>query len=177
MPRWNPAVESRLNEQPTRTSNASLELRRLDAGPPSEQTLDDRTCSRVHQDAVRDDAPNVHHRAGTGAATPREMIVESPAPAGRLLIVDDESTLVTALLSTLREHGYTAIGATTPTDALEIIKRQPVDVMLTDLHLPEMDGIALLRAALQIDPGLSVIMMTGFGTIDTAVDAMKAGAV
>src|SRR5688572_2767485 len=105
------------------------------------------------------------------------MIVETPAPAGRLLIVDDESILVTALLSTLREHGYTAIGATTPTDALEIIKRQPVDVMLTDLHLPEMDGIALLRAALKVDPGLTVIMMTGFGTIDTAVDAMKSGAV
>jgi signal transduction histidine kinase len=49
--------------------------------------------------------------------------------------------------------------------------------MLTDLHLPEMDGIMLLRAALEIDPGLIGIMMTGFGTIDTAVDAMKAGAV
>jgi hypothetical protein len=94
-----------------------------------------------------------------------------------LLIVDDESSLVTALLSTLRDHGYTAAGATTPTDALELIRRQPFDVMLTDLHLPEMDGIALLRAARAIDPTLSVIMMTGFGTIDTAVDAMKAGAV
>ena len=99
------------------------------------------------------------------------------ATSGRLLIVDDESTLVAALLSTLREEGYSATGATTPTDALEIIRRQQFDVMLTDLHLPEMDGIALLRAAMAIDPKLIVIMMTGFGTIDTAVDAMKAGAV
>jgi hypothetical protein len=105
------------------------------------------------------------------------MSDQSSTPRTRLLIVDDESTLVTALLSTLREHGYAATGATTPTDALELIRTQPFDVMLTDLHLPEMDGIALLRAALEVDPGLTVIMMTGFGTIDTAVDAMKAGAV
>jgi signal transduction histidine kinase len=105
------------------------------------------------------------------------MSEPAPVSSGRLLIVDDEATLVTALLSTLREHGYTATGATTPGDALEVIRRQPVDVMLTDLHLPEMDGIALLRAALEIDPSIMVIMMTGFGTIDTAVDAMKAGAV
>ena len=104
--------------------------------------------------------------------------MSTPVPTtGRLLIVDDETTLVTALLSTLRESGYTAIGATSPGDALAILRRQPVDVMMTDLHLPEMDGIALLRAALEIDPTLTVIMMTGFGTIDTAVDAMKAGAV
>jgi signal transduction histidine kinase len=105
------------------------------------------------------------------------MSAEASVSPGRLLIVDDESTLVTALLSTLREHGYTATGATTPSDALELIRQKRFDVMLTDLHLPEMDGIALLRAALEIDPTLIVIMMTGFGTIDTAVDAMKAGAV
>lgn len=98
-------------------------------------------------------------------------------PFGRLLIVDDETTLVAALFSTLQEEGYQARGVTTPGEALEIIRRREVDVMLTDLHLPGMDGIALLRAALEIDPSLIVIMMTGFGTIDTAVDAMKAGAV
>jgi signal transduction histidine kinase len=105
------------------------------------------------------------------------MKTDEPQQAGKLLVVDDESALVTALLSTLREEGYAATGATTPTDALELIRRQSFDVMLTDLHLPEMDGIALLRAAHELDPALSVIMMTGFGTIDTAVDAMKAGAV
>src|SRR5688500_2074645 len=105
------------------------------------------------------------------------MKPDASGESGRLLIVDDESALVTALVSTLREHGYTAVGATTPTDALELIRRQRFDIMLTDLHLPEMDGIALLREAQAIDPTLSVVMMTGFGSIDTAVDAMKAGAV
>ena len=97
------------------------------------------------------------------------MTENEPVTGGSLLVVDDEATLVTALLSTLREQGYTVTGVTTPGDALEIIRRQPVDVMLTDLHLPEMDGIALLRAALEIDPAIMVILMTGFGTIDTAV--------
>jgi two-component system, sensor histidine kinase and response regulator len=100
-----------------------------------------------------------------------------PVLPGRLLVVDDEPGLVTALLSTLREHGYEAVGATNPADALARLRRERFDVMLTDVHLPEMDGVALLRAALAIDPGLIGIMMTGHGVVDTAVDAMKAGAV
>lgn len=100
-----------------------------------------------------------------------------PGARGKLLVVDDETNLVTALLSTLREEGYTASGAANPSDALELLRRERFDVLLTDLHLPEMDGIALLRAALEIDPALGVIMMTGHGSIDTAVDAMKAGAI
>jgi CheY-like chemotaxis protein len=93
-----------------------------------------------------------------GAEKSRLMTAEAALSPGRILIVDDEASLVTALLSTLREHGYTVVGATMPGDALEILRRQPIDVMLTDLHLPEMDGIALLRAALEIEPGLSVIL-------------------
>ncbi len=95
---------------------------------------------------------------------------------GRLLVVDDETSLVSALLATLRESGYTAVGVTNPTDALRLLRAERFDVLISDLHLPDMDGIELLRAALQIDPSLIVIMMTGHGTIDTAVEAMKAGA-
>jgi signal transduction histidine kinase len=104
--------------------------------------------------------------------------MSEPVPTpGKVLVVDDETTLVTALLSTLRESGYVAVGATTPSDALAQLRSEHFDILLTDLHLPEMDGIALLKEALAVDPGLSVIMMTGHGTIDTAVDAMKAGAI
>ncbi len=101
----------------------------------------------------------------------------APAIAGRLLVVDDEPGLVLALLDILREHGYDAIGASTPADALERLRTGRFDVMLTDVRLPEMDGVALLRAALEIDPELIGIMMTGHAAVDTAVDAMKAGAV
>lgn len=105
------------------------------------------------------------------------MSESPPGQAGRLLIVDDETALVTALTSTLRDEGYVVWGAANPADALEIVRRERLDVILTDLHLPQMDGIALLRAALEIDPTLMGILMTGHGSIDTAVDAMKAGAV
>jgi signal transduction histidine kinase len=98
-------------------------------------------------------------------------------PPVRVLVLDDETALVNALLSTLRENGYEAAGATTPTQALERLKARRFDVVLTDLHLPEMDGIAFIGAAHAIDPELIAVMMTGHGSIDTAVDAMKAGAV
>jgi two-component system OmpR family response regulator len=65
------------------------------------------------------------------------MSADDSGPRGRLLIVDDESTLVAALVSTLREHGYTVTGATTPNDALGLMRQQQFDVMLTDLHLPK----------------------------------------
>lgn len=94
----------------------------------------------------------------------------------QLLVLDDESALVAALLSTLRENGYDAAGATMPTHALDMLRARRFDVLLTDLNLPEMDGIAVMRAARAIDPGLITIVMTGHGSIDTAVDAMKSGA-
>src|SRR5688572_2934148 len=116
-------------------------------------------------------------RGADDGERPCTMKPDEPGQSGNLLIVDDESEFVSTLVSALREQGYTATGATSSKDALELIRRQPFDLMLTDLYLPDIDGIALLRAAHDIDPTLSVIMMTGFGTIDTAVDAMKAGAV
>jgi signal transduction histidine kinase len=102
---------------------------------------------------------------------------EVAKPPVRILVLDDETALVTALLSTLRENGYEAAGATTPAHALERLRAQRFDVLLTDLHLPEMDGIAAIAAARAIDPELIAVMMTGHGSIDTAVEAMKAGAV
>lgn len=98
-------------------------------------------------------------------------------PALRFLVLDDETALVTALLSTLRESGHEVAGATTPSEALAKLRASRFDVLLTDLNLPEMDGVAVLRAARALDPALITLVMTGHGSIDTAVDAMKAGAV
>jgi len=94
----------------------------------------------------------------------------------RLLIVDDESELVAALCETLKTHGYETEGFTAGKKALGRLKKEGFDVLLTDLMMPEMDGIALLEAALKIDPELIGIIMTGQGTVQTAVDAMKKGA-
>jgi signal transduction histidine kinase/FixJ family two-component response regulator len=94
----------------------------------------------------------------------------------RLLIVDDEEALMTALCDTLKAEGYATTGFTSATAALAQLRERQFDLLLTDLMMPEMDGIALLRAAQTVDPDLAGIVMTGHGTIDTAVQALRGGA-
>ena len=97
-------------------------------------------------------------------------------PQAKLLIIDDEAPHLKALCDTLSDQGYAATGFTSARAALAALKESPFDLLLTDLMMPEMDGIAVLRAALETDPHLVGIVMTGHGTIDTAVAAMKQGA-
>jgi signal transduction histidine kinase len=103
-------------------------------------------------------------------------------PTARILIVDDEAALATALARTLQNDGYSTAFLTNATQAVPVLRAAfesggaPFDVLITDLMMPEMNGIALLRAALQIDEHLAVVVMTGHGTIDSAVAAMRNGA-
>ncbi|MES1166425.1 MAG: response regulator [Pseudomonadota bacterium] len=98
-------------------------------------------------------------------------------PKGRLLIVDDEVSLMVALRATLRDEGYQVEGFTSGAEALAALQPGGFDAVLADLMMPKMDGITLLRQALAIDPHLAGIVMTGHGSIPTAVEAMKVGAV
>jgi PAS domain S-box-containing protein len=95
---------------------------------------------------------------------------------GQILVVDDEVELKNALVQLLNELGYDALGCTSGTEVLKALRERNFDVLLSDLMMPEMDGVALLRTALEIDQNLICIIMTGQGTIQTAVDAMKVGA-
>lgn len=97
-------------------------------------------------------------------------------PTARLLIVDDEAAQVTALCRTLQMEGYSVTGFVLASEALAAVRVGAFDIVITDLMMPEMDGIALLRAASELDADIVGIVMTGHGTIDTAVDAMKNGA-
>jgi signal transduction histidine kinase len=94
----------------------------------------------------------------------------------RILIVDDEAVLMKALCETLNHEGYVTTGFTSAEKALALLRAEEFEVILTDLMMPEMDGIAFLRSAQKIDPNLVGIIMTGQGTITSAVEAMKAGA-
>jgi hypothetical protein len=98
------------------------------------------------------------------------------AAAARLLIVDDESAQMRALCDTLGAEGYAVHGYNSARQALSELRAGQFDLLLTDLKMPEMDGITLINAARQIDPTLGAIVMTGHGTIDTAVQAMQIGA-
>src|SRR5258707_8901526 len=95
---------------------------------------------------------------------------------GKILIVDDEIELKKILVEALSAQGYEAAGFTAGEEALAALRVHAFDLLLTDLMMPVIDGIALVREAMQIDPNLVCIMMTGQGTIQTAVDAMKVGA-
>jgi len=94
----------------------------------------------------------------------------------RLLIVDDEGAQMRALTDTLGMEGYAIEGFTSAREALAALRPGDFNLLLTDLMMPEMDGIALIGAALKVDPALCAIVMTGHGTIDTAVQAMQSGA-
>lgn len=97
-------------------------------------------------------------------------------PRPRLLIVDDDPAQMRALCSTLDIEGYPTTGFTSPSQALATFEQGSFDLVLTDLTMPLMDGIEFLRAARELDPQLVGIVITGHGSIDTAVAAMKAGA-
>jgi two-component system sensor histidine kinase/response regulator len=103
----------------------------------------------------------------------------SSAPQGisraKLLIVDDEASQMKALCDTLEHEGYSTTGFTSANQALQALRELKFDLLITDLMMPEMDGITLFQAALEKDPNLVGIIMTGQGTIDTAVQAMKTG--
>ena len=98
------------------------------------------------------------------------------APSGRVLIVDDEPEIVSLLTQLLDGQGYEAVGTTRASEALTLLRDSEFDILLTDLMMPQVDGIALLRAGLEADPNLVGIVVTGQGSVETAVDAMKVGA-
>src|SRR5947208_5646569 len=97
-------------------------------------------------------------------------------PFARLLIVDDEVAQMKALCDTLEYEGYSVTGLTSASAALTALGEQAFDLVLSDLMMPEMDGVSFIRAGIGIDPTVAAIVMTGHGTLDTAVEAMRAGA-
>ena len=104
------------------------------------------------------------------------MTTTKEPTVGKILVVDDEIELKDALVDALKAQSYEVRGYNSGSEALEVLRKEDFDLLITDLMMPEMDGIALINAALVIDPHLVAIVMTGQGTIQTAIEAMKAGA-
>jgi DNA-binding NtrC family response regulator len=95
---------------------------------------------------------------------------------GSVLIVDDERTLARAMKAFLGESGYEAETAPDAEQALVALERLRPDVVFTDVRLPGMHGIDLLRRVREFDPSIAVIVMTAYGSIEQAVEAVKLGA-
>jgi len=97
-------------------------------------------------------------------------------PRGRLLVVDDDPIILDSLGEFLRLEGYDVDGATTIADALNALERRTYNVVISDVNMPESDGFELLRVVKKRFPDVVVVMITGYGTIESAVEAIKMGA-
>jgi DNA-binding NtrC family response regulator len=94
----------------------------------------------------------------------------------QILVVDDEANLRRVLAAQLGRDGYEVHTAEDGEAALAFLKEHHIDVVITDLRMPKLGGMDLLRSALRDDPSLPIVILTAHGTVDTAVEALKTGA-
>ena len=94
----------------------------------------------------------------------------------RLLLVDDEPIKRVVMEDQLREEGFIVDAYDNPLTANEALTKNSYDVVLTDIRMPGLDGISFLKKIKDRDPNQAVIIMTAFGTVETAIEAMKLGA-
>jgi two-component system nitrogen regulation response regulator NtrX len=97
-------------------------------------------------------------------------------PKSRILVIDDESAIRDSLKMTLEYEGYEFIGAATGQEGLALVEREAPDLVLLDVKMPGMDGIEVLERLRSMNDALPVVVVSGHGTISTAVEATKKGA-
>lgn len=94
----------------------------------------------------------------------------------RILVVDDEESIREFFQIMLKREGYEVLTAGNGREALDSLKKHPVDMVITDIQMPEVSGMELLTKVKEMDPEMVVLMITAFGSTETAVEAMKLGA-
>ncbi len=109
-----------------------------------------------------------------------DVQISEPAPAhvapSRVLVVDDERSMRELLSIVLKRDGLDVLVAENGPAAIDIMKRERFDVLITDIRMPQMSGVDVLREAKRIDPEIISIVMTAFASTDTAVEALRLGA-
>ena len=96
--------------------------------------------------------------------------------SGTICIVDDEPSILNTLSSILEDEGYQVTLAKNGGEALKVIQMEPPDVVILDIWMPELDGLEVLTRVRELFPNMMVIMMSGHGSVETAVKATKLGA-
>jgi two-component system NtrC family response regulator len=94
----------------------------------------------------------------------------------KILVIDDDESLRRVLEYNLAQEGYAVLTASSGEEGLELLKKEGADLILTDVRMAGMDGLQVMELARKLDPAVQVIILTAFGTIEMAVEAMKAGA-
>src|SRR2546422_9558436 len=97
-------------------------------------------------------------------------------PAEKILVVDDEQSMTQFLGIVLRKEGYQVTAVNNGRDALERVKAENFDIVITDIKMPGMDGIQLLHGIKKHDPSLPVVIMTAYASQQSAIDAVNLGA-
>ncbi len=95
---------------------------------------------------------------------------------GKILVVDDEEVALANLVYVLKKEGYDVAGSLSGPDAVKLLKRNVFDLVITDLKMEKIDGMKVLGRTKELYPDAEVIMITGYATVDSAIEAMKAGA-
>ncbi len=90
-----------------------------------------------------------------------------------VLLVDDEQRFRTTATATLKRRGFEVTGAASGVEALDVIRERPIDVVVLDVKMPGMDGNEALREIKILKPELEVIMLTGHGTVDSALEGWR----
>ena len=96
--------------------------------------------------------------------------------AARILVVDDERSMRELLAIVLGREGYEVVAAENGRQALDELERRPVDLLISDIHMPDMTGLDVLRTAKGMNPDLAGIMVTAFASTETAIEALRMGA-
>ncbi len=94
----------------------------------------------------------------------------------RVLIVDDEQNVIHSCQRILKRHGFVTTGVVNSQIVPDLLRQETFDVLLTDIKMPQVDGLNLLRIAKEIDPHITVVIITGFGTMGDAIKAIQLGA-
>ena len=110
------------------------------------------------------------------SSTTAQPIVETDRRPARILVVDDERSMRELLAIVLRREGYEVLLAENGRSAVDMLEREPVDLLISDIKMPDLSGVDVLRAAKKIDQDILGIMITAFASTDTAVEAMRLGA-
>ena len=103
-------------------------------------------------------------------------MADAPTPTAHVLVVDDDKAVRAALRVNLKKAGFEVHLAPSATKALDILSEQPMDLVVTDVAMPGMTGLQLLAEVREHHPDVRVVVMTGYGSVQDAVGAMKAGA-
>jgi DNA-binding NtrC family response regulator len=99
-----------------------------------------------------------------------------PEGRGQIIVIDDDEGNRRSTEMALRRDGYGVVACAGGEEGLEVLRAKGADLLVTDLRMPGLNGLEVLRRARAIDPGIGVLVITGFGSVESAVDAMKQGA-